>query len=277
LLAATAIWRPACRQERFELAELALSATHEAGDETAQVHARVLRAITAMEIGQIELMRRDVARAREHAERLRLAFPLIVLDTMHLPWLAMGGRFDEAEQLMDSTLEAIARTNLEPKGSLSMGALLPVRLWQGRADEMIQYVQGDAPLTRDVLRLLLARTGRVDELREHHLRYGLDFSGDDWHAPWRLAVAAETAVVLGLPREGAGAYARLAPLAGGVTSAGSGFALGPVDAFLALAAAAAGERASAARHADDAAALCAAWEIPLVADWLDGCRRRFSF
>ena len=40
-------------------------------------------------------------------------------------------------------------------------------------------------------------------------------------------------------------------------------ASGPVDAYLALAAAATGERELAARHADDAAALAREWEIPL--------------
>ncbi len=276
LVAATALWRPASRAERFDLAQEALRAAESADDDTARVHSRVLRAITAMETGRIEHLRGDVSAARTDAERLRLLFPLVVLDTLHLPWLAMGGRFDEAEELLASTLDTVARTNLEPKGGLAMGTLLPVRLWQGRAAELVDDRLEDAALSRDAYRLLLLRSGRVEDLRTHLGRYPLTLHTDDWHTPWQLAVAAEAALVLGLPAEAATAYARLAPLAGTVASAGSGAALGPVDAFLALAAAAVGERAAAGRHADDATALCAAWEIPLVTAWLDDHRQRFD-
>ena len=53
-------------------------------------------------------------------------------------------------------------------------------------------------------------------------------------------------------------------------NAGSGLTLGPVDAFLALAAAAAGDRDAAARHADAAAALMEHWDIPLCGTWFAG-------
>ena len=71
--------------------------------------------------------------------------------------------------------------------------------------------------------------------------------------------------------------ARLAPLAGLNTCAGSSLALGPVDSYLALAAAATGERDLAAKHADEALALAAAWEVPLVAAWLRGLREEHGF
>jgi hypothetical protein len=75
----------------------------------------------------------------------------------------------------------------------------------------------------------------------------------------------------------AAVYAKLAPFGGRGCSAGSGNASGPVDAFLALAAAAAGEREQAARHADAALALAEQWEIPLAAQWLRSQRERYSF
>jgi hypothetical protein len=230
-----------------------------------------------METGRIEHLRADIPAARTEAEQLRLLFPLVVLDTLHLPWLAMGGRFDDAEELLASTLDTVARTNLEPKGGLAMGALLPVRLWQGRAAELVDDRLEESPLSRDTYRLLLLRSGRVEDLRSHLARHPLTLRTDDWHTPWQLAVAAEAALVLVLRTEAAVVYARMAPMAGTVAAAGSGAALGPVDAFLALAAAAAGERAAAGRHADEATALCAAWDIPLVTAWLDGYRKRFDF
>jgi hypothetical protein len=62
-----------------------------------------------------------------------------------------------------------------------------------------------------------------------------------------------------------------------VCCAGAAVALGPVDGYLALAAAAAGEPAVAARHARDAEVLCARWEIPLVASWLQTQRESYGF
>jgi hypothetical protein len=62
-----------------------------------------------------------------------------------------------------------------------------------------------------------------------------------------------------------------------VASAGSGPALGPVDAFLALAAAAVGEAGLATRHADDAEALCERWEIPAVGRWFRELRDQYGF
>jgi hypothetical protein len=91
------------------------------------------------------------------------------------------------------------------------------------------------------------------------------------------AHAAELALYLAEPTLAAGAYEKLAPLAGMNTCAGSSLALGPVDCFLAAAAAATGERELAARHADDALALAAAWDVPLVADWLRGLRAAYDF
>lgn len=91
------------------------------------------------------------------------------------------------------------------------------------------------------------------------------------------AHAAELALYLGEPALAAGAYARLAPLAGLNTCAGSSLALGPVDSYLAPAAAATGERDLAAKHADAALALAEAWEVPRVASWLRGLRDEHGF
>jgi hypothetical protein len=44
-----------------------------------------------------------------------------------------------------------------------------------------------------------------------------------------------------------------------------------------MAAAASGERELAARHADAALKLCAAWQVPLVSDWFTRQRDRYAF
>lgn len=72
-------------------------------------------------------------------------------------------------------------------------------------------------------------------------------------------------------------YPVLAPWAGMFATGGAGSAIGPVDAFLALAAAAVGEVALAARHADDALRVCRAEGLDPVAEWLTGLRTRHGF
>jgi hypothetical protein len=53
--------------------------------------------------------------------------------------------------------------------------------------------------------------------------------------------------------------------------------MGPVDAFLALAAAATGDLAAATEHADDAMRLCDKWGFVRVAAWLHGVRAEHGF
>jgi hypothetical protein len=91
------------------------------------------------------------------------------------------------------------------------------------------------------------------------------------------AMAAEAALRIGLPDLASAAYDSLSGIAGQPASAGSGTCVGPVDMFLAMAAAATGERDLAARHARDAARLCEEWRIPLAASWFAQVREEFGF
>jgi hypothetical protein len=92
-----------------------------------------------------------------------------------------------------------------------------------------------------------------------------------------LSMAAEAAMYVGASDIAATAYDRLLPFAGMPAASGSGTVIGPVDTFLAMAALATGERDLATRHADDAARLCAEWEVPLADSWLVGRRQQYGF
>ena len=89
--------------------------------------------------------------------------------------------------------------------------------------------------------------------------------------------AAEVALHLGDVELAGRCYALLAPFAGRSCSVGSSMASGPVDAYLAMAAAATGETGIAARHADAAAALAEEWDIPLFGRWFAGVRETYAF
>ena len=160
------------------------------------------------------------------------------------------------------------------------GALITLRLWQGRGDEiasaLLELEGGPIPITSTALVFLL-RSGDVEGAKAHAAEHAVVLDEVDWFSMMNWACAAEAALGLGDAELAAAAYEKLAPYAGRVASAGSGNALGPVDAFLAHAAAAVGDRDLAGRHADDALLLMEEWQIPLAAQWLRDQRERYDF
>jgi hypothetical protein len=154
-----------------------------------------------------------------------------------------------------------------------------VLLWQGRAAEMLPQLSAaglSIPVDSPTV-LMLVRAGELDAARERLERDGLPIETEDFLLLFRLAVAAEAAFVLRMPALAAAAYTRMTPYSDHVAAAGSGVALGPVSAFLALAAAATGELGTARRHADEALDRCAAWGLAPVAAWLSAYRERAGF
>ena len=86
---------PSCARD---LVTEGMELAHRLGDERAYVVTTTLRAVVAGELGLVEEMWEHAVVARDWAERLRLPYGLIVLDSLELPWLAMAGRFDECER-----------------------------------------------------------------------------------------------------------------------------------------------------------------------------------
>jgi hypothetical protein len=117
----------------------------------------------------------------------------------------------------------------------------------------------------------------VERARSFAQQHPVDVEHDTWLSPLVWACAAEAALALGDGVLARRAYDLLSPYAGRVACAGAHCAMGPVDAFLALAAAATGDTAAAAGHADRALELTVDWEIPLVGRWLRGLREQHKF
>jgi hypothetical protein len=123
----------------------------------------------------------------------------------------------------------------------------------------------------------LWRAGEHDRARAYYAEHGAELDADNDVSLLTHCFGAELSLYVGDPSLAAEAYALVAPYAGCCCSAGSGLATGPVDAYLAMAAAATGERALASKHADDALALATAWEIPLVVDWIREQRATYDY
>jgi DNA-binding SARP family transcriptional activator len=278
LTAPIAIWRPDTAATRHLLADEAVAAARSAGSQTMLTDALTRRAGAALELGRVAEVEPDVAAARRIADRLQLAYPLIALNMMMIPWRAMQDRFDEAESLSQQILALAPRARLQPGEDVAVGAVLPLLMWQGKTQEAMELLPNiDDPLLQVGRRILLWQTGRIDELRDSWERTGSADPPDDWFAVYRLCEAAVTASALGRPSIGAAAYRRLAPYAGTVASAGASSPLGPVDTYLALAAAATGQRATASRHADDALGLCQRWNLPVCARAIRAIRMSGGF
>jgi DNA-binding SARP family transcriptional activator len=280
-LAFVSTWRAATAESRLGLAEEAMVLARRIGDEDALTNALTVRAVVAGELGEVETMETLAQQARDRAQQRRQLYPLVVLDTLMVPWHAMRGEWEEAQGLVDSLSATSSRMALTQAGDAIAGAMLSVGMWQGLYPDLLDTLlvleeQSNLLLT-PVVAAFLVRLGRVEDARQYLLEHPADLDVDDWFSllPWSLS--AEVALALSDPELGSASYSLLAPYAGRVTAAGSGVAMGPVDGFLALAAAATGELRLAARHAEDALRLCRAWRIPLAAQWLNDQRDRFGF
>jgi tetratricopeptide (TPR) repeat protein len=280
-LAFTALWQPSTAPERRDLVTEGMMLAHRLRNERAYVVTTTLRAVVASELGLVDEMWEHAVVARDGANRLRLPYGLIVLDSLELPWLAMAGRFEECEERMADIIRLDQQMTLHQSEDATVGALMSLRLWQGRSAEVAPYLEDFAsnsplPVTSTVLVYWL-RAGEPDRANACWRQHPVDLGDNDWFSMLNWTSAAEAALWLGDRTLAAAAYERLAPYAGRSSCAGSGNANGPVDAFLAHASAAVGETELAARHADRALELCEEWQIPLAAQWLRDQRSRHAF
>jgi DNA-binding SARP family transcriptional activator len=275
-------WRPGNAETRLAMAVELGERAAAAGDLPARATAATLQTVALYELGRMAERDAVAREARALAEQLRMAYLLLVLDTAEAPWLAMQDRTAEAEEVLDRALDRFTFVTLPQSGDGTAGAVLTVRFFQGRLAETLPLMRElvattGLPVTPVVVALLL-RLGLREQAEQSLAELPpIDLSADDWFSLMNWCTAGEVALGFGDAELGAAAYARAAPYAGRLCGGGSGAPLGPVDAFLALAAAAAGETATAARHADRALEICAEWSIPPVAQWLRDQRDRYGF
>jgi hypothetical protein len=279
-----AIWRGVTAPERLELITEAAQLARELGDEVHLAAALTLRTVVLGELGRVAEMDDELVRARALAGRTRHLYCDLVLDSLEVPWRAMRGEHAEVARVIDHIV-GLGQTMAIPQFEEAVtGAIAMQLLWEGRQEEMLgalAALDGTTYLpTSTTMMAMLCRAGRVDEARTYqadHLEEQASAIGvDTWFSPMGWSMAAEAASGLGDRSLAAGAYERLIGLAGRPCCAGSGSAIGPVDMFLAMAAATTGELELARRHAERAEQLCAQWRVPLAAQWVRDERDRLG-
>ncbi len=276
----TAIWVPGTEEERLAFAEEALGLARELGDAHAAVIAAVEAAEVYGELGRPREMWQRHDEALAGAEPLRLTYALIVLHSMVLPWHAMAGEFEECDRLLGVAVSLLEESELSHGQDAIGGNVAALAMWREGFDLPEAIVQGldESSLPTDaVVPYLLWRDGQHDRARQRMQERRPVLSTQLWYSKLGWGAAAAMAAYVEDARLGAEAYALLAPYAGQSCSAGSGVASGPIDAYLALAALATGDRESATRHADDADRLAQAWRIPLFGRWFAEQRDRYHF
>jgi DNA-binding SARP family transcriptional activator len=275
------IWRPASAFQRVQMTEVAMALARQLGDGIALSTAMVQHATARSELGRVDGLLDLVSRAREQAQEQRHLFAHLVLDGLEISWRAMRGELDLVDVLLGDMAALHERLEVEQSGDALIGAVLMKMIWGGQMEVLVEQMgelEGVTVIPPEAaVAAMLCRVGRVDDAREYLEDKTIELTGDWWFSSMVSAMAAEAAAYTGRTDIAAGAYASLSPMHGQPACAGSGSCVGPVDAFLAMAAWATGERDLATRHADDAARLCEEWEVPLAAQWFAGVRETFGF
>jgi hypothetical protein len=193
----------------------------------------------------------------------------------------MQGRFDEAGRLLADVQRWAAYASFPFRDEAVLSAHACLELWQGGAGRLVDAALSlDARSPTDMgtfLLLLLLRADRLEQAGALLDARPVPVADDYFAAPLDLGIGAEAALRLRRPDLAAQVYPVLARWPGRMASGGTGAPIGPVDAFLALAAATVGETGLATEHADAALLLCRDWGMGPVAAWLTDLRERHGF
>ena len=272
---------PATLEQRRALAAESVACARTAEDPELEAVGLFWVAVMAGEGGRIPERAAAVQECRAIAERYRLRYLQVMLGCYDIGWLALQGRGAEGDAQLADVQRWAVHADFPFRDEAVAAAQAWLALWRGRADDLLEPLLAlDATSPTDVgttVLLLMLRSGRLQQAAAYLDERPVPLVDDDFAVTFDLAVGAEAALLLGRPGLGADVYALMAGWSGRAASAGTGAPLGPVDAFLALAAAAVGEDALATSHADDALRLCDAWDLLPVAEWLTGLRERFGF
>lgn len=275
-----ALWLPRTAPERLALITEAMEIARSAGSERSFVVSACLRSAVLSELGRRQELFEAVDVARREAERLRIAFGETVLDGIVVPWLAMAGRFDECDRVIEHLHRVSSRVSHTNADESVLSSLLALRFWQDRSLEMVpvllEFEATPYPFGASVV-LYLWRAGEHDRAREYYAEHGAPLDHENEISLLAWCHAAAISLYLGERDLAAGTYERLVTYAGRSCCAGSDLASGPTDGYLAMAAAAVGEKELATQHADAALALSEAWEIPLFGAWVRETRETYGY
>jgi DNA-binding SARP family transcriptional activator len=274
-------FRPATLEQRLNLTEEAVAASRQAQDVEAEAVGWFWVAVVSGEAGLLERRADAIDRTMRLSARRRLRYLQIMAGAYEAPWLALHGRFDEADRMLAEIVRWAAHTSFPFRDESVLSARALVEVWRGNADLLVKALRGLAASSPtdmgSFLLLVLMRAERLDDARRLLADQPVPVSDDDFAATLDLSIGAEASLRLGVPGLAARVYPLLVQWPRRTASAGTGAPIGPIEPYLALAAAAVGEAGLAARHADAALDLCAEQKLRAVTAWFTDLRSRYGF
>ena len=277
----SARWRPDTVHWRIEIAAQGVALARSAGSLRFEASCGALHAIALMEAGRIEESQVVMGRALDLANRHGFATVVVILELLRVPLKLLAGRDDEAGAALDRVVELQERITGSNLPAAIAGSQMLALVWQDRPAEFVEAARlapadVEAPLELIAVMAML-RLGLDDGARSLYSSMPTVEPDDTYMGMLVAAVSAEVALHFGDRTLSDRMYTWLLPYSGGVASAGSTGVLGPVDAFIALAAAGSGRGDAAATHAEAALVQCRTWGMPRGAEWLSGLRERHRF
>ena len=276
-----ALWR--CRQleRRQALAVEEVGAARASGDVAAEAVALTGLAGAALEAGDLATWDSASTAALAIARRRRLSFVQFALRFVELSLAALRGDGDRAAladelRTLTGVKMSVPATEYIEFGIAYVLAGSDAASARALADQMLDL---DPDVVDDLTRLpvlhLLAVAGQSEQVGR--LLGGAPFPPQDWSESTDLATLAFAAAVAGDVERSREVAGRLSPFAGRMAVAGIANLEGPVDCFLAIALAAAGDTAAARTAADRGAALAGEWGLTAFLERFAEHRRRFGF
>ncbi len=264
------VWRRAANARQVAWSEEAIQLAREHGLEQELVTATFLNRVARCTAGDLAGAYDELSGIADEAQRHRLYFVEMATRSLHSSLAVL--KDDRAAIAADAArlMELDDLISVANKADAIQGALLYPLLFDDSPPPRTAAIGlldvANVPVAAAVVMMFL-RKDRPEEARAFWETIPQTPEADNWYAEAHQTTLAEIALGLGLPELGAQVYEMLLPGRGGLVVAGSGPAYGPVEASLALAAAAAGEREIARKHADAAFALLEEWELPAAARW----------
>jgi hypothetical protein len=265
-------WVPSSAEDRLTGITEAVDVAHRIGAERVGVVCGTLRAAVLGELGRPAEMTEQLAQTRAEAERTRITYGDMVLTGLETSWFAMAGRTDDCAANLRRLRDMEDRIDHSTLGPAIAVAEVATSFWEGRPADgvpaLAALLEQGYPFAVP-LAVHQWRAGRQDAARELYAGHGAPPEQETQLSLYLWGMAAELGTHLGDADLAARALAQLSPYAGRSCAVGAAIVMAPVDCYLALAAATAGEPRLAERHADDARRLVKEWDLPAVAAWFE--------
>ncbi|MGH7803398.1 MAG: hypothetical protein ACREQJ_03550, partial [Candidatus Binatia bacterium] len=255
-----AVSGPDSLAERLAIAEEIVGIATAIGDPELALPGHRYRFLALLEIGDVAAADREIEAWARIARDLRQPLYLTNLAMLRALRAILDGRYAEGEDEARRALELSRRTPDLDGSQQSLTLLGPVRLHQGRVDELLTAIgtvieRSAAPIWRCYRIYLQAESGRGEEARR-----GLEALAPDGFAAlprdgqWLLATSflAHAAATLREPASGSVLYRLLLPYGRRIAVVTALSCWGAVALALGLLAAALGRLADAERHFEDA-------------------------